>query len=85
MIVQFEGPQLMQYGFKEAAAKVGAQKLVWDLFLVGLLYHLYNQVTSSCNMQVTKTLVYDLFDYLSLLTTQSRIILAQIVVFPYAM
>jgi solute carrier family 35, member E1 len=47
MIVQVEGPKLMQYGFKDAIAKVGLQKLVSDLFLVGLFYHLYNQVTSS--------------------------------------
>ncbi|KAK3163182.1 hypothetical protein QOZ80_1AG0000260 [Eleusine coracana subsp. coracana] len=42
-----EGPQLMQHGFKDAIAKVGLQKLVSDLFLVGLFYHLYNQVATN--------------------------------------
>ncbi|KAF8643732.1 hypothetical protein HU200_066798 [Digitaria exilis] len=45
--VIFEGPQLMQHGFKDAIAKVGVQKLVSDLFLVGLFYHLYNQVATN--------------------------------------
>ncbi|TVU19014.1 hypothetical protein EJB05_35137 [Eragrostis curvula] len=42
-----EGPQLMQHGFADAIAKVGLTKLVSDLFLVGLLYHLYNQVATN--------------------------------------
>ncbi|KAJ1281802.1 hypothetical protein BS78_03G002000 [Paspalum vaginatum] len=43
----FEGPQLMQHGFNDAIAKVGLQKFVTDLFLVGLFYHLYNQVATN--------------------------------------
>ncbi|KAL6627091.1 hypothetical protein ACP70R_030817 [Stipagrostis hirtigluma subsp. patula] len=42
-----EGPKLMQYGFKDAIAKVGLQKFVSDLFLVGLFYHLYNQIATN--------------------------------------
>ncbi|KAG8366440.1 hypothetical protein BUALT_Bualt17G0080000 [Buddleja alternifolia] len=42
-----EGPQLMQYGFKEAIAKVGLNKFLSDLFLIGLFYHLYNQVATN--------------------------------------
>ncbi|OEL24246.1 Triose phosphate/phosphate translocator TPT, chloroplastic [Dichanthelium oligosanthes] len=42
-----EGPQLMQHGFNEAITKVGLQKFVTDLFLVGLFYHLYNQVATN--------------------------------------
>ena len=34
----------MQYGLNDAIAKVGLTKFVSDLFLVGLFYHLYNQV-----------------------------------------
>lgn len=41
---QIEGPQLMQYGFKEAIAKVGLYKFLSDLFWIGMFYHLYNQV-----------------------------------------
>ncbi|CAM0144411.1 unnamed protein product [Urochloa decumbens] len=43
----FEGPQLMQHGFADAIAKVGLQKMVTDLFLVGLFYHLYNQIATN--------------------------------------
>jgi solute carrier family 35, member E1 len=43
---QIEGPQLMQHGFKDAIAKVGLIKLVSDFFLVGLFFHLYNQVSN---------------------------------------
>lgn len=43
----FEGPKLMQHGFSDAIAKVGLQKFVTDLFLVGLFYHLYNQVATN--------------------------------------
>ncbi|KAK6157842.1 hypothetical protein DH2020_012090 [Rehmannia glutinosa] len=42
-----EGPQLMQYGFKEAIAKVGLQKFLSDLFWIGMFYHLYNQVATN--------------------------------------
>uniref|UniRef100_A0A0A9CNB7 Sugar phosphate transporter domain-containing protein n=1 Tax=Arundo donax TaxID=35708 RepID=A0A0A9CNB7_ARUDO len=42
-----EGPQLMQYGFKDAIASVGLKKFTLDLFLVGLFYHLYNQVATN--------------------------------------
>jgi solute carrier family 35 protein E1 len=43
----FEGPKLMQHGFSDAIAKVGLQKFVTDLFLVGLFYHLYNQLATN--------------------------------------
>ncbi|KAI3467254.1 hypothetical protein Pfo_023917 [Paulownia fortunei] len=43
-----EGPQLMQYGFKEAIAKVGLYKFLSDLFWIGMFYHLYNQVITGC-------------------------------------
>lgn len=39
----FEGSTLVE-GSKAAIAKVGAQRFWLDLFGVGLLYHLYNQV-----------------------------------------
>jgi hypothetical protein len=35
-----------------AAAKVGASKFYWDLWNVGMYYHLYNQVRTLLN---TKT------------------------------
>lgn len=44
MWIQIEGPQLMQYGFKDAIAKVGLTKFLSDLFWIGMFYHLYNQV-----------------------------------------
>uniref|UniRef100_A0A804MXD4 Sugar phosphate transporter domain-containing protein n=2 Tax=Zea mays TaxID=4577 RepID=A0A804MXD4_MAIZE len=43
----FEGPKLMQHGFSDAIAKVGLTKFVSDLFLVGLFYHLYNQIATN--------------------------------------
>ncbi|XP_065860564.1 triose phosphate/phosphate translocator, chloroplastic-like [Euphorbia lathyris] len=45
--VLIEGPQLMQYGFKDAIAKVGLHKFVSDLFWIGMFYHLYNQVATN--------------------------------------
>ncbi|KAL2546660.1 Triose phosphate/phosphate translocator TPT [Forsythia ovata] len=42
-----EGPQLMQYGFKDAIAKVGLNKFLSDLFWIGMFYHLYNQVATN--------------------------------------
>ncbi|KAH6797817.1 Glucose-6-phosphate/phosphate translocator-like protein [Perilla frutescens var. hirtella] len=42
-----EGPKLMQYGFKEAIAKVGLYKFLSDLFWIGMFYHLYNQVATN--------------------------------------
>lgn len=45
--VFIEGPQLMQYGFADAIAKVGISKFLSDLFLIGLFYHLYNQVATN--------------------------------------
>lgn len=42
-----EGPQLMQYGFKDAIAKVGLTKFISDLFWVGMFYHLYNQLATN--------------------------------------
>ncbi|EER99986.1 hypothetical protein BDA96_03G002700 [Sorghum bicolor] len=43
----FEGPQLMSHGFSDAIAKVGLTKFVSDLVLVGLFYHLYNQIATN--------------------------------------
>ncbi|XP_044489239.1 triose phosphate/phosphate translocator, chloroplastic-like [Mangifera indica] len=45
--VLIEGPQLMQYGFKDAIAKVGLTKFLSDLFWIGMFYHLYNQVATN--------------------------------------
>ncbi|XP_072977252.1 triose phosphate/phosphate translocator, chloroplastic isoform X1 [Typha angustifolia] len=45
--ILIEGPQLMQFGFKDAIAKVGLQKFVTDLFWVGMFYHLYNQLATN--------------------------------------
>ncbi|KAK9996088.1 hypothetical protein SO802_020774 [Lithocarpus litseifolius] len=42
-----EGPQLMQYGFRGAIAKVGLYKFLSDLFWIGMFYHLYNQVATN--------------------------------------
>ncbi|KAB1222031.1 Triose phosphate/phosphate translocator TPT, chloroplastic [Morella rubra] len=45
--ILIEGPQLMQYGFKDAISKVGLHKFLSDLFWIGMFYHLYNQVASN--------------------------------------
>lgn len=45
--ILLEGPQLVQYGFKDAIDKVGVTTFVTDLILVGLFYHLYNQVATN--------------------------------------
>ncbi|XP_050237175.1 triose phosphate/phosphate translocator, chloroplastic-like [Mercurialis annua] len=45
--VLIEGPKLMQYGFRDAIAKVGLLKFVSDLFWIGMFYHLYNQVATN--------------------------------------
>jgi solute carrier family 35 protein E1 len=50
--LQIEGPQLMQHGFKDAIAKVGLTKLISNFFVVGLFYHLYNQVYTSCHINL---------------------------------
>ncbi|TYI29818.1 hypothetical protein ES332_A05G343300v1 [Gossypium tomentosum] len=42
-----EGPQLMQYGFRDAIAKVGLIKFLCDLFWIGMFYHLYNQLATN--------------------------------------
>ncbi|KAL4204737.1 hypothetical protein AMTRI_Chr01g133530 [Amborella trichopoda] len=42
-----EGPQLIKHGFADAITKVGLQKFVWDLFWVGMFYHLYNQLATN--------------------------------------
>ncbi|KAF8725486.1 hypothetical protein HU200_020012 [Digitaria exilis] len=42
-----DGPKLVQYGFKDAIAKVGLAKLISNFFVVGLFYHLYNQVATN--------------------------------------
>ncbi|XBJ22642.1 hypothetical protein VPH35_001003 [Triticum aestivum] len=47
-----EGPQLVQHGFKDAIAKVGLAKLVSNIFLAGLFYHLYNQVATNTLQRV---------------------------------
>lgn len=50
---QIEGPQLMQYGFRDAIAKVGLYKFLSDLFWIGMFYHLYNQVCyRTCHIQL---------------------------------
>eukprot|EP00245_Coleochaete_scutata_P001564 TRINITY_DN11942_c0_g2_i1.p1 TRINITY_DN11942_c0_g2~~TRINITY_DN11942_c0_g2_i1.p1 ORF type:complete len:440 (-),score=80.84 TRINITY_DN11942_c0_g2_i1:654-1973(-) len=48
-----EGPSLMQHGFKDVVAKVGLQKIVLDLFWVGMFYHLYNQFANNTLERVT--------------------------------
>lgn len=45
--VLIEGPQLMQYGFRDAIAKVGLTKFLSDLFWIGMFYHLYNQLATN--------------------------------------
>lgn len=45
--ILIEGPKLMQYGFRDAIAKVGMVKFVSDLFWIGMFYHLYNQVATN--------------------------------------
>ncbi|KAF5752058.1 hypothetical protein HS088_TW02G01078 [Tripterygium wilfordii] len=45
--ILIEGPQLMQYGLKEAIAKMGLYKFLSDLFLIGMFYHLYNQLATN--------------------------------------
>ncbi|OAY50108.1 triose phosphate/phosphate translocator, chloroplastic isoform X2 [Manihot esculenta] len=45
--VLIEGPQLIQYGFRGAIAKVGLFKFITDLFWIGMFYHLYNQVATN--------------------------------------
>lgn len=52
MWIQIEGPQLMQYGFKDAIAKVGLTKFLSDLFWIGMFYHLYNQVCKLKNISL---------------------------------
>lgn len=47
----------MQHGFADAIAKVGLQKLLSDLFWIGMFYHLYNQVT--IHMQLLDILQYE--------------------------
>ncbi|KAL6294838.1 hypothetical protein ACE6H2_002980 [Prunus campanulata] len=42
-----EGPQLLQYGFRDAIAKVGLYKFLSDLFWIGMFYHLYNQLATN--------------------------------------
>ncbi|PHT59458.1 Triose phosphate/phosphate translocator, chloroplastic [Capsicum baccatum] len=42
-----EGPQLLQYGFRDAIAKVGLYKFLSDLFWIGMFYHLYNQIATN--------------------------------------
>lgn len=45
--ILIEGPKLMQYGFRDAIAKVGLYKFLSDLFWIGMFYHLYNQVATN--------------------------------------
>ncbi|XP_033512148.1 triose phosphate/phosphate translocator, chloroplastic-like isoform X2 [Nicotiana tomentosiformis] len=42
-----EGPQLLQYGFRDAITKVGLYKFLSDLFWIGMFYHLYNQIATN--------------------------------------
>ncbi|KAM6548324.1 hypothetical protein CsatB_020000 [Cannabis sativa] len=42
-----EGPKLLQHGFQDAIAQVGLYKFISDLFLIGLFYHLYNQLATN--------------------------------------
>lgn len=45
--ILIEGPQLIQHGFGDAIAKVGLHKFLFDLFWIGMFYHLYNQVATN--------------------------------------
>ncbi|KAF3431575.1 hypothetical protein FNV43_RR26306 [Rhamnella rubrinervis] len=45
--VFIEGPKLLQYGFKDAIARVGLYKFLSDLFWIGMFYHLYNQLATN--------------------------------------
>ncbi|KAK7307060.1 hypothetical protein VNO77_39787 [Canavalia gladiata] len=45
--ILIEGPQLMEFGFKNAIAKVGLFKFLSDLFWIGMFYHLYNQLATN--------------------------------------
>ncbi|KAL3830621.1 hypothetical protein ACJIZ3_019423 [Penstemon smallii] len=45
--ILIEGPKLMEYGFRDAIAKVGLNKFLSDLFWIGMFYHLYNQVATN--------------------------------------
>ncbi|CAN1152845.1 Triose phosphate/phosphate translocator TPT, chloroplastic [Linum perenne] len=45
--ILIEGPKLMQHGFSDAIAKVGLYKFLFDLFWIGMFYHLYNQVATN--------------------------------------
>ncbi|CAJ2648112.1 triose phosphate/phosphate translocator, chloroplastic-like [Trifolium pratense] len=45
--ILIEGPQLMEFGFKNAIAKVGLIKFLSDLFWIGMFYHLYNQLATN--------------------------------------
>ncbi|KAJ7568322.1 hypothetical protein O6H91_01G027900 [Diphasiastrum complanatum] len=51
--VLIEGPQLVQYGFADAIGKVGVHKFLFDLFWVGMFYHLYNQLGNNTLERVT--------------------------------
>lgn len=66
---QIEGPKLMQYGFKDAIAKVGLYKFLSDLFWIGMFYHLYNQVccSPSLNLYVPHFLGVQISDYIKLI------------------
>ncbi|MCH93751.1 triose phosphate/phosphate translocator chloroplastic-like, partial [Trifolium medium] len=37
----------MEFGFKNAIAKVGLIKFLSDLFWIGMFYHLYNQLATN--------------------------------------
>ncbi|XP_027360242.1 triose phosphate/phosphate translocator, chloroplastic-like [Abrus precatorius] len=45
--ILIEGPQLMEFGFRNAIAKVGLLKFFSDLFWIGMFYHLYNQLATN--------------------------------------
>lgn len=44
-------------GMAAAAAKVGANKFYWDLWMVGAYYHLYNQVSHAFSLPFAMTLL----------------------------
>lgn len=53
----------MQYGFRDAIAKVGLFKFLSDLFWIGMFYHLYNQVKKKKNEKLTNLTDQMLFSF----------------------
>ncbi|GJT20806.1 triose phosphate/phosphate translocator, chloroplastic-like protein [Tanacetum coccineum] len=48
-----DGPKMMQYGFKDAVAKKGMVRFMYELLIPGLLYHLHNKVVITTLERVT--------------------------------